>query len=79
VHDRLAALSDWQAEPIHDVVKQVGEALELKLGKVAQPIRVAMTGNTISPPIDATLALIGKERVLARLQKALDHIAKQEG
>jgi glutamyl-tRNA synthetase len=53
--------------------------LDLKLGKVAQPIRVAMTGNTISPPIDATLALIGKERVLARLQKALDYIAKQPG
>ena len=79
VHDGLAALIDWQAEPIHGVVKQVGEDLDLKLGKVAQPIRVAMTGNTISPPIDATLALIGKERVLARLQKALDYIAKQPG
>ncbi len=77
--DRLSLLSDWQSEAIHESVKQVGEDLGLKLGKVAQPIRVAMTGTTISPPIDVTLALIGKERVLARLQRALDYIAAQAG
>ena len=43
----------------------------LGLGKVAQPIRVAVSGGTISPPIDATLALLGRERALARLASVL--------
>ena len=65
----------WQATDLHSVIHQVAEELSIKLGKIAQPIRVAITSNTISPPIDVTLELIGKERVLARLQKAIDWIA----
>ena len=43
----------------------------LGLGKVAQPLRVAVTGGTVSPPIDQTLALLGRERTLARLARIL--------
>ena len=49
----------------------MAEDLELKLGKLAQPIRVAVTGNTVSPSIDVTLFYIGRDRVLARLDRAI--------
>ena len=77
VRARLAQLADWTAEPIHQCVIDTGEELELKLGKVAQPIRVAVSGGAVSPPIDQTLALLGKEKTLKRLDKALEFIASQ--
>jgi len=70
VHDRMATLEKWDKEDIHQVIIDVAEENNLKLGKLAQPIRVAVTGNTISPPIDATLFLIGQEQVLDRLNRA---------
>ena len=77
VRARLAKLADWTAEPIHQCVIDTGEELDLKLGKVAQPIRVAVSGGAVSPPIDQTLALLGKEKTLERLDKALEFIASQ--
>ena len=71
---QLAQLPAWEKEAIHHVIIAVSEARQLKLGKVAQPIRVAMTGNTISPPIDETLALMGRERTVERLKRAMAHI-----
>ena len=75
LRERLGALEEWTPEAIHTrAVLPVTEALGLKLGKVAQPLRVALTGGTISPPIDQTVALIGRERTLARIDRALDHM-----
>jgi glutamyl-tRNA synthetase len=71
VRDGLAKLADWQKEAIHQVIIDVSEALGAKLGKIAQPVRVAVTGNTMSPPIDITLVLLGRERTLARLDAAM--------
>ncbi len=71
----LAALPDWEAEAIHGVVVGVAEVLELKLGKVAQPLRVAVSGGPVSPPIDVTLELLGRERTLQRIDRALAYIA----
>ncbi len=71
VCDRLKTLSPWDKEAIHQVISSVAEESQLKLGKLAQPIRVAVTGNTISPPIDATVLLIGRERVINRLDRAV--------
>ncbi|WP_006786727.1 glutamate--tRNA ligase [Thiorhodospira sibirica] len=78
LQEDFAALdeSNWHAEPLHEIIMAVAERFELKLGKVAQPLRVAMTGSTVSPPMDQTLALLGKNRVLARIQRALEKIAK---
>ncbi len=67
----LSQLTEWHKEAIHEVILAVSEKLTMKLGKVAQPIRVAVTGDTISPPIDATLQLLGRERVLKRLRTAV--------
>ncbi|MDO9454055.1 MAG: glutamate--tRNA ligase [Stagnimonas sp.] len=72
----LTALSDWQAEAIHGVVHATAEKLGLKLGDVAQPIRVAVSGAAVSPPIDQTLMLLGRTATLARLAAAAAFAAK---
>jgi len=69
VYEKFSQLDEWAAEAIHKIVIDTAEAHELKLGKLAQPIRVAITGGTVSPPIDVTLELLGKQRTLARLQR----------
>jgi len=71
VRDQLKALSNWSKEGIHQVINEAANQHQLKLGKLAQPIRVAVTGGTVSPPIDLTLYLLGRERVTARLSQAL--------
>jgi glutamyl-tRNA synthetase len=64
---RLTALPDWTAAAAHAALEQLAAEQGVGLGKVAQPLRVAVTGGTISPPIDFTLELLGRERTLARL------------
>ncbi|MBI1827712.1 MAG: glutamate--tRNA ligase [Planctomycetes bacterium] len=64
-------LSSWSAESIDSVVQQVRSTLGLQMGGVAQPLRVAVTGNTISPSIQDTLMLLGRNQTLARLQRCL--------
>ena len=56
---------------MHAALEGLAKEKSLGLGKVAQPLRVAVTGGTVSPPIDATLALLGQARTLARLDRAL--------
>jgi glutamyl-tRNA synthetase len=71
LRERFAALGEWTAAAIHEAVHQVAQEQELGLGKVAQPLRVALAGNAVSPPIDATLELLGKAESLARIDRAL--------
>jgi glutamyl-tRNA synthetase len=71
LYDALGGVSEWQAPALHEVVTQVATGLGAGLGKVAQPLRVAISGGTASPPIDVTLEVLGKERVLARLSQAI--------
>jgi glutamyl-tRNA synthetase len=78
VQARLGDLAEWRAEPIHDAILAVAAERDLKLGKVAQPIRVAVSGGSVSPPIDATLALLGRERTLQRLARAVQYCATRE-
>jgi glutamyl-tRNA synthetase len=73
----LGRLDDWQAASAHAVIAAVAERAGAGLGKVAQPLRVALTGGTVSPPIDQTVALLGRERVQERLRRALDYAASQ--
>lgn len=70
----LSGLDGWQAEAIHLAVHAVAEKQGLKLGDVAQPIRVAICGAAVSPPIDQTLQLLGRERTLSRLRAAAEFI-----
>jgi len=67
----FARLSDWSAPRLHETLGAIATAGGVALGKLAQPIRLAMCGGTVSPPIDATLAILGKTESLARLAQAL--------
>lgn len=77
LHDGFRALGAWEKEPLHQVVLRTGEVLDLKLGKVAQPLRVALTGGTASPSIDDTLLLVGRERTITRIERAQQKISAQ--
>jgi len=68
---KLEALDSWVAEAIQNVVQAVVDENEVGFAKVAQPVRIAVTGSTMSPSIDATLELLGREECLARLNVAL--------
>jgi glutamyl-tRNA synthetase len=64
----LEDVSDWAIEPLESAVREFAEAHELKLGKVAQPLRAALTGSTQSPPIFDVLAVLGRDEALGRLK-----------
>ncbi|SIO00729.1 glutamyl-tRNA synthetase [Parasphingorhabdus marina DSM 22363] len=68
IHSALAKLDDWTLEATEDCVKAIAEAAELGLGKLAQPMRAALTGSTSSPGIFDVLVLLGKQESLARLE-----------
>jgi glutamyl-tRNA synthetase len=67
----LESLTDWTAASLHVALKTISDAQGLGLGKVAQPLRVAVTGRTVSPPMDLTLELLGREKTLMRLKRAI--------
>ena len=67
----LSELANWQVEEIEKTVKAFAEAAELKLGKVAQPLRAALTGTTVSPSIFNVMAVLGRDEALGRLEDAL--------
>lgn len=73
---RCEILQSWIKDSLHEIITDIAKQFDLKLGQVAQPIRVAITGGTVSPPIDITLQLLGKKVVLARLRKALNFIIR---
>jgi glutamyl-tRNA synthetase len=60
----------WTAPAIHELISALAAAHGIPLGKVAQPLRIALCGGTVSPPIDATLMILGKNEALARLVRA---------
>ena len=68
---RLASLGEWSAPALNESLNALAAELGVGLGKIAQPLRVAVTGSAVSPPIDATLALLGRERTLARLDAGI--------
>ena len=73
----LAEMTVWTPESLHQAVVDLAESLGLKLGKVAQPLRVAVVGRAASPGIDVTLHLVGQQACLRRIDKALDYIAQR--
>ena len=72
--DKLGALEDYTQSDLENVFKAVMDETQLKLGKIAQPVRVALTGRTASPGIFEIIAILGKERVIPRLHKAIQFI-----
>jgi glutamyl-tRNA synthetase len=66
----LENLEDWSVPGIHAALTDLAAARQLTLGKLAQPIRLAVCGGSVSPPVDATLAILGREETVARLRVA---------
>lgn len=78
VRDRLAQITIWAKDEIHEVLASTAEIHGLKLGKLAQPVRIAVTGGTVSPPIDLTMVLLGRERVIERLTQLQQLVAYKD-
>jgi glutamyl-tRNA synthetase len=74
VRTRFETLDPWTPQAVHAAIEHVAQQAGLNMGKIAQPLRVALTGTAVSPPIDVTTHLIGRERVLARIDQALRYI-----
>ncbi|MDP2503149.1 glutamate--tRNA ligase [Vibrio splendidus] len=76
---KVEALEDFTTANIKDgVIAAVCEELEIGMGKIGMPLRVAVTGGGQSPSVDAVMELVGKERVIARIKMALEFIAERE-
>jgi glutamyl-tRNA synthetase len=71
-HQKLAALANWDTASLEAAIREVAEASGAKLGKLAQPLRAALTGRTTSPGIFDVLALLGKEESLARIADQME-------
>ncbi len=78
VFQRLQKLPHWRSEAIHDEIKACSLQRSIGMGKVAQPVRVAITGKTISPPLDMTLELLGSVRALTAIQNAIAWITESD-
>ena len=79
VREALAALTEWSVEAVHGALQATGEKLSLGLGKIAQPLRVAITGTQVSPSIDHTVFLAGRDEALKRIDAALAMVGKAAG
>ncbi|MEL7694267.1 MULTISPECIES: glutamate--tRNA ligase [Pantoea] len=78
VRDKLAAISDWTAENVHQAIQSTADELEVGMGKVGMPLRVAVTGAGQSPGLDVTVEAIGRSRSVARIDQALAFISERE-
>lgn len=74
VREALMKLDGWLPESLHEVVCKVAAELDLKMGKVAQPLRVAVVGRAASPGIDVTLQLVGRDACLRRIDRSIEFI-----
>ncbi len=74
LYESLMNIQDWSNNIIKGVIEETAEKLEIKMGKLAQPLRVAVTGTSVSPSIDDTLRLLGQEKSLNRLRKGIEFI-----
>ena len=74
VHGKLAEIGDWTVENVHGAIEAAADAIGEGMGKVAQPLRVALTGTQVSPSIDHTTFLAGRDEALRRIEAALARV-----
>lgn len=74
LHERFKTLNPWDEDTIQTCINDLALSFDMNLGKIAQPLRVAVTGGSMSPAIDVTVCYIGRKRVLERLEAALNYI-----
>lgn len=68
--EAFAGLGDWRADALHAALAETGERFGLKLGKAQAPVRVAVTGRSVGPPLFESLEVLGREETLERLRAA---------
>ncbi|AEP29512.1 glutamate--tRNA ligase [Brumicola nitratireducens] len=78
VKEALLAVDEWSPENIQSAINATAEKLEVGMGKIGMPLRVAATGSGNSPSLDVTLNLMKKEQIAQRIDKALVYIANRE-
>jgi len=71
-------LTLWDAESLQQSIQSVAAELDIGLGKIGMPLRVAVTGAGMSPGIDVTLALVGKQRAISRINQALEYVIQRQ-
>ena len=69
----LSALTSWDAQSIDSQLEIIAKNREIGMGKVGQPLRIAVTGSAMSPGIGDTMMLVGRDRTLKRIEKAIEH------
>ncbi|MCJ7594082.1 MAG: glutamate--tRNA ligase, partial [Desulfobacterales bacterium] len=77
IRDRIESLSDFTQKTLEEVFLAFMEKEQIKLGKIAQPLRVALTGTSVSPGLFEVMEVLGKKEVLTRIDKALAHMARK--
>lgn len=77
LHDQFKALTVWDKATLQTCIDEVCATFDMNMGKIAQPLRVAITGGSMSPAIDVTLCMIGQARVLKRLATALGYVRER--
>lgn len=73
-HEKLSSLDSWDAEGIEAALREIPEELGIGAGKTFQPLRVAVTGSSVSPPLFESMAALGREPTLARLKRAREEL-----
>ena len=79
MHSRLSGIEDFSQKAIEEAIKSYATGSALKLGDVAQPVRLAVTGRTVSPGLFEIMEILGKDRVIKRLENAIKYIKANNG
>lgn len=74
--ESYAACQDWTADSLHELTEELARSVALTLGKAQAPIRVAVTGRTVGPPLFESLVVLGRERTLERLRRAVIRLSQ---
>ncbi|OPY90952.1 MAG: Glutamate--tRNA ligase [Syntrophus sp. PtaU1.Bin208] len=77
IAEALATLEDYSKEGIEVFLRNLAEARAIKLKTIAQPLRIALTGKTVSPGLDDVMLTLGKERVISRIRRTVSYIGSQ--
>ena len=75
-HEKFAMVKDWSPSTIHAAIEELANERGIGMGKIAQPLRVAITGTQVSPSIERTVYLAGRDEALRRIDDAIDRAAK---
>jgi glutamyl-tRNA synthetase len=77
LREKLAGLDPWSGDAAHELMQQMAHEKDMKMGKIAQPVRVAVSGKAATPEIDKTLKILGREETLKRIDTCLDEVQPQ--